>query len=47
MKDYPQAYENYKGEISLPVYYDLSDEDAAKVVKVVKNAVMKITNQKQ
>ncbi|MFY9590405.1 MAG: DegT/DnrJ/EryC1/StrS family aminotransferase, partial [Bacteroidales bacterium] len=46
MKDYPQAYENYKCEISLPVYYDLSDEDAAKVVEVVKTAVAKIIENK-
>lgn len=46
MKDYPQAYENYKCEISLPVYYDLSDEEAVKVVEVVKAAVAKIIENK-
>ncbi|MCK9499718.1 MAG: DegT/DnrJ/EryC1/StrS family aminotransferase, partial [Bacteroidales bacterium] len=42
MQDYPQSYENYKCEISLPVYYDLSDEQVEKVVEVVKNSVLKI-----
>jgi dTDP-4-amino-4,6-dideoxygalactose transaminase len=42
MEDYPQAYQNYMCEISLPVYYDLSDVDAAIVVNVVKSAVSKI-----
>lgn len=27
MADYPNAWNNYKSEISLPVYYDLSDDD--------------------
>jgi dTDP-4-amino-4,6-dideoxygalactose transaminase len=27
MKDYPNAWNNYKSEISLPVYYDLTDDD--------------------
>lgn len=42
MEDYPQAYQNYMCEISLPVYYDLSDADAATVVNAVKSAVSKI-----
>lgn len=42
MDDYPQAYQNYMCEISLPVYYDLSDEDAATVVRAVKSSVSKI-----
>jgi len=32
----PQAYKNYSRLISLPVYYDLSDEQ----VKIVINAVI-------
>ena len=39
MSDYPQAYDNYKCEISLPVYYDLTDEQMQTVVKAVKEAV--------
>lgn len=27
MQDYPNAWNNYKAEVSLPVYYDLADED--------------------
>ncbi|MFM7105047.1 MAG: DegT/DnrJ/EryC1/StrS family aminotransferase, partial [Flavobacteriales bacterium] len=27
MGDYPNAWNNYKSEISLPVYYDLTDDD--------------------
>lgn len=42
MKDYPIAYDNYHREISLPIYYDLSDEEVEVVVKSVKNAVVKV-----
>lgn len=42
MEDYPQAYQNYLCEISLPVYYDLNDADTATVVNAVKSAVSKI-----
>jgi dTDP-4-amino-4,6-dideoxygalactose transaminase len=27
MSDYPNAWNQYKNEISLPVYYDLSNDD--------------------
>jgi dTDP-4-amino-4,6-dideoxygalactose transaminase len=36
IEDYPTAYKNYSREISLPVYYDLSDEQ----VDIVANAVI-------
>ncbi len=39
--NYPQAYNNYKSEISLPVYYDLSDKD----MKTVATAVVKSVNE--
>jgi len=39
MKDYPNAYRLYSNEISLPVYYDLTDPQVDEVVKVVKKAV--------
>lgn len=42
IEDYPMAYENYSREISLPVYYDLSDEDAKKVSDAVIKAVEKV-----
>lgn len=42
MDDYPQSYNNYKCEISLPTYYDLSDENLKTVVNAVKTSVTKI-----
>jgi dTDP-4-amino-4,6-dideoxygalactose transaminase len=42
IKDYPRAFDNYRREISLPVYYDLSDENVQTVVAAVKDAVNKI-----
>jgi dTDP-4-amino-4,6-dideoxygalactose transaminase len=39
MTDYPQAYQNYAHEISLPVYYDLSDEDVDRVIDSIVRAV--------
>ena len=39
MEDYPKAFENYSCEITLPVYYDLTDEMADAVIKAVVNAV--------
>jgi dTDP-4-amino-4,6-dideoxygalactose transaminase len=38
IKDYPQAYENFKGEISLPVYPQLDDEKLDFIIKTVKAA---------
>ena len=42
MSDYPQAYENYKCEISLPVYYDLTDEQMQTVVNAVNESVAEV-----
>ncbi len=39
---YPQAFENYKCEISLPVFYDLTDEQLQTIVKAVKDSVKKV-----
>jgi dTDP-4-amino-4,6-dideoxygalactose transaminase len=39
MKNYPEAFAKYENEISLPVYFDLSDENVAKVIDAVTNAV--------
>ena len=39
MEDYPNAWHNYIGEISLPVYYNLTDEDIERVAQAVKTAV--------
>jgi dTDP-4-amino-4,6-dideoxygalactose transaminase len=39
IEDYPMTYDNYSREISLPVYYDLSDEMVNEVIRAVINAV--------
>tara|TARA_R110002072_G_scaffold20688_2_gene74810 strand:- start:11530 stop:12744 length:1215 start_codon:yes stop_codon:yes gene_type:complete len=39
MEDYPEAYNSYANEISLPVYFDLTDEEVQVVVESVKSAV--------
>ena len=39
MPDYPVAYDNYSREITLPVYYDLTDEMADEVIRAVVEAV--------
>ncbi|MCX6284348.1 MAG: DegT/DnrJ/EryC1/StrS family aminotransferase [Bacteroidetes bacterium] len=42
MDDYPVAYDNYSREITLPVYYDLTDDMVDEVVRAVVNAVMNV-----
>jgi len=42
ISDYPEAYLKYAAEISLPVYYTLSDEQVQTVIQGVKNSVKKI-----
>lgn len=37
--DYPEAYLKYAAEISLPVYYNLSDDQVNTVISAVKNSV--------
>ena len=39
MIDYPVAFDNYSREISLPVFYDLTDEMIETVIKAVKDSV--------
>jgi len=39
MTDYPAAYDNYSREISLPVYYDLTDEEIQIVIRATIKAV--------
>ena len=41
INDYPEAYQKFSCEISLPVYYNLSDENVLKVINAVNNAVNK------
>lgn len=42
MADYPEAYDSFANEISLPVYFDLTDGQVETVISAVKNAVAKI-----
>lgn len=42
IEDYPQSYSNYSREISLPVYYDLTNEQVETVVNAVIYAVEKV-----
>jgi dTDP-4-amino-4,6-dideoxygalactose transaminase len=42
IKDYPQAYENYAHEISLPCYPQLDEEKTACVTQTVINAIKKV-----
>ena len=42
IKDYPQAFSNYKNEITLPVYYNLSDKEVRYVALAVKESVEKV-----
>ena len=44
IEDYPTAYQNFCQEISLPVYYSLSDRDIQQVCSAVKKAVEKIVS---
>ena len=42
IEDYPQAYANFKGEISLPIYPQLANEQVQFVIDCVVEAVEKI-----
>jgi dTDP-4-amino-4,6-dideoxygalactose transaminase len=39
IEDYPNAHKQYSREISLPVYYDLTDAQVDEVIASVKDAV--------
>ncbi len=39
MTDYPQAYKMYASEITLPVYYDLTEDQQKQVINAVLNSV--------
>ena len=41
MEDYPEAYQKFANEISLPVYFDLADAQVKTVIEAVKTAVAK------
>lgn len=40
--DYPTAYDHYKNELSLPVYYDLDDEKVETVINAVCDSVAEV-----
>ncbi len=42
IKNYPTAYNNYANEISLPLYYNLTDEQVNTVIVATINAVNKV-----
>jgi dTDP-4-amino-4,6-dideoxygalactose transaminase len=42
MEDYPEAWNKYANEITLPVYFDLNDEQVQTVIHAVKVAVKKV-----
>ena len=42
MDNYPEAYRKYANEISLPVYFNLTDEQVQTVIEVVKTSVNRI-----
>ena len=42
IEDYPNAYRQYACEISLPVYFDLTDEQVAEVIRVTKESVSEV-----
>jgi dTDP-4-amino-4,6-dideoxygalactose transaminase len=39
MDDYPETWNKYHNEISLPVYFNLSDEQVQTVIEAVKSSV--------
>ncbi|MCD4790635.1 MAG: DegT/DnrJ/EryC1/StrS family aminotransferase [Bacteroidales bacterium] len=41
IKNYPQTYKNFSKEISLPVYYDLTDEQVQQVIEAVVESIEK------
>lgn len=42
IKNYPVTFDNYSREISLPVYYDLTDDKVKRVIEAVVTAVKKV-----
>jgi dTDP-4-amino-4,6-dideoxygalactose transaminase len=42
MENYPETWNKYSNEISLPVYFDLTDEQVETVINAVKTAVAKV-----
>lgn len=47
IKNYPQAYENFKSEISLPIYPQLDEEKLDFIIQTVKSAYKTVAATKQ
>lgn len=45
MEDYPETYSQYSNEITLPVYFNLTDEQVETVIKAVEFAVKEIVGE--
>jgi dTDP-4-amino-4,6-dideoxygalactose transaminase len=45
MSDYPNAFAHYSNEISLPLFFNLKDEEVKEVASAVKAAVQEVMNQ--
>ena len=41
-KNYPNTFDNYSREISLPVYYNLTEEQTKTVIEAVIDSVQKV-----
>ena len=46
IKDYPQSYDNYSRTISLPVYYDLTDDQIYTVIKAISESINAVCKSK-
>ena len=44
MEDYPRSFDNYQREITLPLYYSLTNEQVDQVIKVVVASVENVLN---
>lgn len=42
MADYPEAYDKYANEISLPVYFNLTDDQVDTVIEAVKSSIQEV-----
>jgi len=40
--DFPVAFENYAAVVSIPVYYQLTDEEVERVISAVRSAVTEV-----
>ena len=45
INNYPVSFDNYSREISLPVYYDLTNKNVKKIIDAVINSVEEVLSQ--